>query len=243
MPSYEISPYGFFSSNYDITNEDDDGDAFGIEQDDDWLASMFGGYQATMTVAPHPQEHYDDNSSSNMAVRIQEGSLWDNFWTPTFELYNRDDVHYATLRNYAADGCCNPDFYEIARVKIGDREDNNISTKSIESDDDEGPPAWITVEEEFEDMYLATEPNFIFRRTEVRDARNDSRKQKSRRKKTKAIRVAKLFTDFGGCSQQHSIHISKDTTTEERQTILAAGVVVIKLKERKRQQQQQHQTS
>ena len=214
MPSYEISPYGFFSSNYDITNEDDDGDAFGIEQDDDWLASMFGGYQATMTVAPHPQEHYDDNSSSNMAVRIQEGSLWDNFWTPTFELYNRDDVHYATLRNYAADGCCNPDFYEIARVKIGDREDNNISTKSIESDDDGGPPA-----------------------------RNDSRKQKSRRKKTKAIRVAKLFTDFGGCSQQHSIHISKDTTTEERQTILAAGVVVIKLKERKRQQQQQHQTS
>ena len=197
------------------------------------------GYRATMTASSINDGDNEstattgsDDRKDKKILRIQERVNWHGcFWNPTFELYNDNDKHYATVVESAEDSSfCAPDYYEVIKVNSS----KSCSDESDNDEDDEAPGIWMTVHEDTDDDYWSTQdPEFIFRRSCMDNTNNDKRSK--RKKKSGREKVAKLCTDFTTCAAHHQLHINRDTTKEERHTIIAVGLIIMKLKEKKRQ--------
>lgn len=181
MPVYDIHPYGFWSYNYQATNEKDSEDAFELVQDS-WLGCMSpfsSGYKATMA-ARSPGYVIDsdassgasdnDNSNNEQLMRVEEvilgwteGGCCSCFLRPAFALYNAKNIRYATViqENAETNPCCSADyFYKV--VKAGPEPLCRDKVKEIRSSDDNSSitddeseedesPVWMTIIEDVGD--------------------------------------------------------------------------------------------
>lgn len=176
------------------------------EMREDWFIGW--GYQATMT----SRRSFDK-------IKVCE-KWW--YWNPTFELLDGNGDHFATFEQYGGAACCARDFYQVIRFLADDETSYESDGGSERGDSCE---TWFTIEQDFG---LKKDPDFIFRQPNHK--RGDDKSSSK-----KALRVARLSTDFSSWSPRHSVQISDDCTSTEAGTILAAALTIVLLNERKQQ--------
>ena len=137
---YIISPYGFFTLNYEAVNVKDEEDTFEVEQNFSlWC------YHATMD-----HDRYGVN-------QINEN------WDWTFDLIDKKGKCFATFNRHM-DDLCSPEYYEV--VKPGDNDESSEKSDESSCSSERRNNTWLTIHE---DQEWFEEPDFVFRNVERGD--------------------------------------------------------------------------